>query len=106
MKPIILAISQFCQRLDFGDPNWIGKCMAENYFGGDYTLVGILLSILFFGLIVRYNFPLSLMLPFGLALTYTLWLISSEPIFLAGLMFCAIIGGAVLIIGLLKYLNR
>jgi len=99
-------MSEFCQRLNFGNLADVGKCLNEVTLGNDPILGGILLTILFTGLLVRYNFPVTLILPFGMALSYTLWLLSGADIFMGIFMFIIITGGAVLIIGILKYINR
>jgi len=99
-------MSEFCQRLNYGNLADVGKCLNEVTLGNDPILGGILLTILFTGLLVRYNFPVTLILPFGMALSYTLWLLSGADIFMGIFMFIIITGGAVLIIGILKYINR
>ena len=103
---IMLLMSEFCQRLNFGKLADVGKCLNEVTLGNDPILGGILLTILFTGLLVRYNFPVTLILPFGMALSYTLWLLSGADVFMGIFMFIIITGGAVLIIGILKYINR
>ena len=103
---IMLLMSEFCQRLNFGNLADVGKCLNEVTLGNDPILGGILLTILFTGLLVRYNFPVTLILPFGMALSYTLWLLSGADVFMGIFMFIIITGGAVLIIGILKYINR
>jgi len=99
-------MSEFCQRLNFGNLADVGKCLNEVTLGNDPILGGIFLSIVFTGLLVRYNFPVTLILPFGMALSYTLWLLSGADVFMGIFMFIIITGGAVLIIGILKYINR
>lgn len=102
----LLALTEFCQRLNYADLASVGKCLSEVTLNSDPILGGALITILFAGLLVRYNFPISLILPFGLALSYTMWLLSGADIFLGLFMFTIMAGGAVLIIGLLKYINR
>lgn len=106
MQPIILQFSQFCQRLDFSQLSEVGHCLVDVSLQGDMILAAILLSVLFGGLIVRYNFPIGLMLPFAMAITYTLWLLTGASYFLAFFMFTMMVGGALLILAILKYINK
>jgi len=46
------------------------------------------------------------MIPLGIALGYVLWLMTGAEIFMGMFILALIIGGAVLIIGLMQYLNR
>lgn len=102
----ILLMSEFCQRLNFADIGSVGKCLVDVSLQGDMTLGAILLTILFGGLIVRYNFPIGIVLPFAMALTYTMYILTGLSFFLAFFMFTMLIGGALLILALLKYVNR
>ena len=102
----LLAISTACQRLNFTDFGSVGNCFVENVLFGDVGLAGIIIFILFAALVVRYNFPVTMMIPVGIALGYVLWLMTGAEIFMGMLILALIIGGAVLIIGLIQYLNR
>ena len=107
MNPILLQMSNECLRLNYANFAQVGQCLTEVTLQGDPLLAGILLSIMFGGLIVRYNFPISLMLPFALALSYGLWLLSPTTNLFGGIyMFIIMIGGGILVIGLLKFINR
>lgn len=101
-----LLLSEFCQRLNYANLSDVGKCLTEQTLNSDPILGGIILTILFVGLIVRYNFPVTMLLPFGMALSYTLWLLSGAEIYIGIFMFTVMIGGAVLIMSILKAINR
>lgn len=99
-------VSQLCQDLiytNFGD---VGQCFVENVLFGDLTLAGLLIFVLFTALIIRYNFPITMIIPVGTALAYVLWLMTAADIFLGVLLLALVIGGAILIIGLINYINR
>jgi len=102
----LLAVSTVCQRLNFTDFSSVGTCFVENVLFGDVALAGIIIFILFAALVVRYNFPVTMMIPLGIALGYVLWLMTGAEIFMGMFILALIIGGAVLIIGLMQYLNR
>lgn len=102
----IAAVSKLCQDISFTNLGQVGQCFVETTMFGDVGLAGIVIFVLFTALILRYNFPVTMMIPVGLALTYVLWLMTNADIFLAILILALIIGGAVLIIGLINYLNR
>jgi len=102
----ILLLSEFCQRLDYSRLGDVGTCLMEVGLQQNVTLLAIIMLFLFGGLLIRFNFPIALLLPFGLALMYLLYIMTYEPIFLALIMLIAIIMGALMIIGFLKYLNR
>jgi hypothetical protein len=101
-----LLLSQTCQRLQYTNLGDVGKCLNEVTLGNDPLLGGIILTIMFIGLLVRYNFPMTLLLPFGMALSYGLWLISGSDIYLGIFMLTIMAGGAVLILAMLKAINR
>lgn len=105
MNPILL-MSEFCQRLNYGNLADVGRCLNEVTLNSDPLLAGILLTIMFTGLLVRYNFPITLLLPFGMALSYTMWLLSGAELYMGIFMFTVIIGGAVLILAFMKAINR
>ena len=102
----IMAVSKLCQDMIFTNMGQVGQCFVETTMFGDVGLAGIIIFVLFSALILKYNFPITMMIPVGLALTYVLWLMTMADIFLAILILALIIGGAVLIIGLINYLNR
>jgi len=107
MGLLILAISDFCRRLDYSNLGNVAKCLNEVALQGDPMLGAILLTILFAGIIIRANFPITLLLPFVMALSFTMWLmVPNATIFLSVFMLTVMIGGAVLIIGILKAINR
>lgn len=107
MGVIFLAMSEFCQRLDYSNIGNVAQCLTQVALQGDPMLGAILLTILFTGLIVRANFPITLLLPFAMALSFTMWLlVPSANIFLGIFMLTIIIGGAVLVMGILKAINR
>ena len=101
-----MVVSKLCQDLLFTNFGSVGQCFVEVNLFGDVTLAGIILFVLFTGLIVRYNFPIQVILPVGIALTYVLWLMTASDLFMGILILGLIVGGAVLIIGLINYLNR
>lgn len=105
MNPMLL-LSDFCQRLNYGNLADVGRCLNEVTLGSDPILAGVILTIMFTGLLVRFNFPITLLLPFGMALSYAMWLMSGAEIYLGIFMFTIMIGGAVLILGVLKAINR
>lgn len=103
----VLAVSEFCKNLDYTKFGDIGKCFIENSFFGDLTLAGIMVMVVFVALVVRFGFPLQLILPLGMALTYTLyWASGGATIFLALFMLTLIIGGGLLVVAILNYVNR
>ena len=106
MNTILLATSTFCKNLDFTNFGSVGQCFDETTLFGDVTLAGLIIFILFTALIVKYNFPIQTILPVGLSLAYVLWLMTGAALFMGILILGLIVGGAVLIIGLLQYLNR
>jgi len=102
----ILAVSKLCAELNYTNFNTVGTCLVETTMFGDVILAGLIVLILFTALIVKYNFPITMILPVGLALTYLLWLMAGADIFMGLLLLGLIVGGGVLIIALLNYLNR
>ncbi len=102
----LLAVSKLCQDVLFTDFGLVGQCLVEGTMFGNVALAGLIMFVLFTGLIIRYNFPITVMLPVGLALSYVLFLMSGADIFMGILILALIIGGAVLIIGLIQYMNR
>lgn len=102
----IIAISKLCQDISFTNIGQVGKCFVETTMFGDLALAGVIIFVLFSALIVKYGLPITIMIPVGLALTYVLWLMTKTDIFMAILILALIIGGAVLIIALINYLNR
>jgi len=77
----ILAVSKMCAELNYTQFNTVGECLVESTMFGDVVLAGLVILILFTALIVKYNFPITMILPVGIALTYLLWL-WREQIFL------------------------
>jgi len=104
MMPVL--VSKLCQQLNFTDFSQIGSCLVEFTMFGDYVLAGVILSVLFLVLIMRFNFPIQLILPFMVALTYALFLVSGVTIFLGFLVLSLIVGGALMIIGILNITNK
>jgi len=102
----LMATSNLCKNLNFTEFGTIGQCFVQNTMFGDVALAGLIIFVLFTALILRYNFPITIMLPVGLTLAYVLWLMSAADIFLGILILGLIVGGAILIIGLISYLNR
>jgi hypothetical protein len=102
----LLAVSNLCKNLNFTNFGTVGECFVQTTLFGDITIAGILVFVLVTALIVRYNFPITMILPVGIALTYVLWLMTLSELFLGIFILGLIIGGAVLIIGLIQYLNR
>lgn len=106
MDLTLLAVSKLCQNVSFTDFGMVGQCLIEGTMFGNVALAGLIIFVLFTGLIVRYNFPITMMLPVGLALSYVLFLMTGADIFMGILILALIVGGAVLIIGLIQYMNR
>jgi len=102
----ILAVSELCKNLNFTNMGTVGQCFVETTMFGDVVLAGLIVFVLFVALIVRYNFPVTMMIPVGLALMYVLWLFTGAALFMGLLILGLIIGGAVLIIAMVSYLNR
>ena len=102
----LLMMSDFCQRLDYSNFANVGKCLTEVALQGDPILAGILLTLVFLGLLVKYNFPMTMFIPFGIALTYVLWILSGSPVFMGLFMFSVMVAGAIAFIGLLKFINK
>lgn len=102
----LLAVSAACKNLDFTNFGNVGSCFIDGVFFGDVMLASIIIFILFVALTVRYNFPVTMMIPVGIALAYTMWLMSGADIFMGLLLLPVVIGGAVLILAILQYLNR
>jgi len=101
-----MVVSELCANLNYTNFGTVGQCLVETTLFGDVALAGLIVFILFVGLVIRYNFPIQLILPIGIALAYVLWLMTLADIFLGILMLGLIIGGAILIIALLSYLDR
>jgi hypothetical protein len=106
MDLLLLATSNFCKNLNFTNFGSVGQCFVETTLFGDVTLAGLIIFILFTALIVRYNFPIQTILPVGLGLAYVLWLMTGATLFMGILILGLIVGGAILVIGMLQYLNR
>ena len=107
MQPVLLAMSEFCQRLNYANFGDVGKCLTEVTLQGDSILAGIVLTLVFLGLLVKYNFPMTMFIPFGIALTYTLWVLNpGNPVFMGLFMFAVMVAGAIAFIGLLKVINK
>jgi len=102
----LLAVSKMCQNLDFTNFGTVGQCFVETTMFGDVALAGLIVFVLFTALMIKYNFPITVMLPVGLALGYVLWLMTAADIFLAMLMLGAIIGGGMLILAMIDRLNK
>ena len=102
----IMAVSNLCSDLNFINMGTVGQCFVQNTMFGDVALAGAIIFVLFTALILRYNFPITMMIPVGLSLTYILWLMTASEIFMGIMILALIVGGAVLIIGLINYLNR
>lgn len=102
----ILAVSEMCSRLNYTHFDTVGECLVQSTLFGDVVLAGLLLLVLFTALIIKYNFPITMILPVGIALTYLLWLMAGADIFMGLMLLGLIVGGGVLIIALLNYLNR
>ena len=102
-----MGVPGICQ--DIAWTNWgqVGQCFTQIGSFGDLALAGLLLSVLFLLVMVRYNLPLFLLLPMSWVLSWTLWLLSGgATIFLAFFLLSTMLNGAVLIIAILNYLNR
>jgi len=106
MSMIMLATSTLCKNLNFTNFGTVGQCFVETTMFGDVALAGILIFVLVSAMIIRYNFPIQTILPVGISLAYVLWLMTASDLFMGMLILGLIVGGAVLIIGLLQYLNR
>jgi len=106
MNITILAVSKLCSSLNYTDFGSVGSCLVETTMFGDVILAGLVILVLFAALMVKYNFPITMILPVGLALTYLLWLMAGADVFMGLLILGLIVGGGVLIMGLLQYLNR
>jgi len=106
MDLLMLATSVACQRLSFLDFGSVGSCLVETTMFGDVALAGVIIFVLFTALLIRYNFPVTMIIPVGIALAYVLYIMTYADIFLGILILGLIIGGAILIISLLSYLNR
>ena len=102
----ILAVSKLCENLNFTDFGTVGQCFVQTTMLGDVTLAGLIIFVLFTALILRYNFPITMMLPVGLTLAYVLWLMTAASIFMGVFILGLIVGGAILIIAMISYLNR
>lgn len=88
---------------NFGD---VGTCFIENVLFGDFTLAALIMFVLVTALIIRYNFPITMIIPVGTSLAYVLWLVSGADIFLGILMLGLIVSGGVLVLGVLNYVNK
>ena len=102
----IMAVSELCKNLNYTDFSSVGTCVVETTMFGDVILGGLVLMILFTALIVKYNFPITMILPVGIALTYLLWLMAGADIFMGLMLLGLIVGGGVLILAIIQYLNR
>jgi len=92
--------------MDFNNFAQVGECFVQQAFFGDFTLLGILIAAMFLIMIVKYNFPMSLLIPFSSALFYVLWLLSGSSIFLGLLIISLILMGGIMIVGLVNYFSR
>jgi len=104
MMPIL--ISNVCQNLNFVNFSTIGQCVVEFGLFGDIGLAGLMIFSVFVGLIIRYNMPGNLILPIGCALTYAMYILAGGPIFLFLFILTLIINGALMVMGLMNYVNR
>lgn len=95
-----------CQDLLFTNFGDVGTCFIQNVLFGDFTLAALVIFVLMTALIIRYNFPITMIMPVGTALAYVLWLISGADLFLGIMMLGLIMGGGVLILGVLNYVNK
>lgn len=98
-------VSQFCQDIYYFNFGQVGQCFVENVVFGDVTLAGLIIFVLFTALIVRYNFPITMIIPVGIALAYVLMLMTNAPIFTGILLLGMVLGGAVLILGIINYIG-
>lgn len=104
MMPVL--VSKLCQNLNYTHFDTVGECLVQTTLFGDVILAGLLIFVLFTGLIIRYNFPITIILPVGLVLAYVLWLMTGANLFMGVLLLALIIGGSVLIIAIIQYINR
>jgi len=95
-----------CEDLIFTNFGDVGTCFIQNVLFGDFTLAALIIFVLMTALIIRYNFPITMIIPVGTSISYVLWLVSGADIFLGILILGLITGGAVLIIGILNYINK
>lgn len=95
-----------CEDLLFTNFGDVGTCFIQNVLFGDFTLAALIMFVLATALIIRYNFPITMIIPVGTSLAYVLWLVSGADIFLGILMLGLIISGGVLILGVLNYVNK
>jgi hypothetical protein len=108
MLPPVLSnvISKTCQNLNFADFGAVGKCLTDVTLFGDVLLMGFIITIMFVLIIFRYNFPITLLFPFGSALMFTMYLMTLSNIFLALFMISVMINGAIFIIGIIGYVSN
>jgi len=102
----MLLTSTLCRTLNFTNLDTVGECLVDLTLFGDVTLMGIIAFALFGGLLIKYNFPMTMMLPVGVGLSYVLFLMTGADLFLGVMMLSLIISGAILIIALLRYLKE
>jgi len=108
MMPPVLStvISKTCQNLNFANFAAVGKCLTDITLFGDVLLMGFIITVMFVLIMFRYNFPLTLLFPFGSALMFTMYLLTMSDVFLAFFMLSVMINGAIFMIGLIGYLSN
>jgi len=102
----LLAVSVACQGLDFTNFGNVGQCLVDGALFGNVGLAGLIILVMFTAMIIRYNFPVTTIIPVGIALSYVLFLMTGADLFMGLLIFGGVIGGSIVIIAILNHLNR
>lgn len=102
----LLAVSTACQRLNFTDFGSVGTCFVDNVMFGDVALVGIIILIMVIAIMIKNSFPMTMMIPVGISLGYVLMLMTGLALFEGIMLLGLIIGGAMVVIAILQFLNR
>ena len=108
MLPPVLStvISKSCQNLNFANFSAVGTCLTDITLFGDVLLMGFIITTMFVLIMFRYNFPLTLLLPFSTALLFTMYLLTLSNVFLALFMISVMINGAIFMIGVIGYVSN
>ena len=103
---MVFLTSKLCKDLSFLHWDTVGTCFVEQTLFGDVTLLGIIAFTLFGGLLIKYNFPMTMLLPVGIGLSYVLFIMTGADFFLGVMLLGLIISGAILMIAILQYLKE
>lgn len=82
----------------------ISNCIATNLFGGDMLFAGIFIILIFAFMIWKGRFPLSVALPVGTLLSFSLSTINQ--VFMYLFLLSIVANGVMLVMGLIAYAKK